>query len=114
RCPSNKGAFGNLSSYDASGIYCIYPDAAEYAGPAWTFGARHFAILGPRHVVAQRIHNGAASLSIIDVDRGIATPLSSDWHVFDALTIFNRHIYCIAARSDRLPAIMCLSTDGSE
>jgi dipeptidyl aminopeptidase/acylaminoacyl peptidase len=111
---SDQSGFWNLYSYDASGIYCIYADAAEYAGPAWAFGARHFVVLGPRHIVAQRVHNGAASLSIIDIDQGIATPLASDWHVFDGLTAFNRRIYCIAARSDRLPAIVWLDPIGGE
>jgi len=105
---SDQSGFWNLYSYDASGIYCIYADAAEYAAPAWSFGARHFAALGPRHLVAQRVHNGAASLSIIDIDQGIASPLASDWHVFDALTVSGHRIYCIAGRSDRLQAITWL------
>jgi dipeptidyl aminopeptidase/acylaminoacyl peptidase len=111
---SDQSGFWNLYSYDASGIYCIHADAAEYAGPAWVFGVRHFAVLGPRHVVAQRVHNGAATLSIIDVDQGIATPLASDWHEFDALTVVGRRIFTIASRSDRVPAIIWLSPEGDE
>jgi dipeptidyl aminopeptidase/acylaminoacyl peptidase len=111
---SDQSGFWNLYSYDSSGIYCIYSDAAEYAAPAWSFGARHFVALGPRHVVAQRIHNGAATMSIIDIDRGIATPLPSDWQVFDALTVSGGRIYCIAGRSDRLQAIIWLDPAGHD
>jgi dipeptidyl aminopeptidase/acylaminoacyl peptidase len=111
---SDQSSFWNLYSYDASGIYCVFPDAAEYAGPAWGFGSRHFAALGSRHVVAQRMHNGAASLSIIDVDQGIATPLPGEWQQFDALTVHSGRIHCIASRPDRLSAVVWLAADGSE
>jgi hypothetical protein len=48
--PRINPASGISIATTTSGIYCIYADAAEYAGPAWTFGARHFVVLGPRHV----------------------------------------------------------------
>ena len=58
---SDQNGFWNLYSYDASGIYCAYPDEAEYSGPAWGFGSKYYCVLGPRHVVAQRMHKGATS-----------------------------------------------------
>ena len=72
---SDQNGFWNLYSYDSSGIYCVYPDEAEYSGPAWGFGSKYYCVLGPRHVIAQRMHKGATNLLIIDVDNAMATPL---------------------------------------
>ncbi len=86
---SDQNGFWNLYSYDSSGIYCVYPDEAEYSGPAWVFGAKYYCVLGPRHVVAQRMHKGATSLLIIDVDNGMATPLATPWQAFFGIAMLN-------------------------
>ena len=44
---SDQSGFWNLYSYDPSGIYCVYPDEAEYCGPAWGFGSKYYCVLAP-------------------------------------------------------------------
>ncbi len=111
---SDQSGFWNLYSFDASGIYCVFPDDAEYCGPAWGFGSRHYCPVGSRHVVAQRIHNGASTLSIIDIDHGMATPLASDWPDIGSLTLIGDRVYFIGGRSDRLAAIVSIGLNGGD
>ena len=110
---SDQNGFWNLYSYDASGIYCVYPDAAEYSGPAWAFGTRYYCGVGPRHVVAQRMHNGSTSLLIIDVDHAMATPLLCEWQDFFGLAMLADRLYFIGGRPDRLAAIASIGLDGT-
>jgi len=37
---SDLNGYWNLYSYDDSDIYCIFPDEAEYGGPAWGFRSK--------------------------------------------------------------------------
>ena len=110
---SDQSGFWNLYSYDDSGIYCIYPDDAEYSGPAWGFGSKYFCVLSERHVVAQRMHKGATSLLVIDVDREMATPLASPWQAYFGLTALGGTLYFIGGSADRLSSIASMTLDGT-
>ena len=76
----------NLHAYDESGVYCLLPDDAEYAGPAWQFAASYFVPVGPSHVVARRVEDARSTLVVIDVDRGLASPLHDGCCSYAALT----------------------------
>jgi len=110
---SDQNGFWNLYSYDASGIYCVYPDEAEYSGPAWGFGSKYYCVLGTRHVVAQRMHKGATSLLIIDVDNGMATPLPSEWQAFFGLAIVGERLNFVGGSPDRLATITSMDLSGA-
>jgi dienelactone hydrolase len=110
---SDQSGFWNLYSYDDSGIYCVYPDDAEYSGPAWGFGSKYYCVVGDRHVVAQRMHKGAASLLVIDVDQEMATPLPSSWQSYFCLTALRGKLYFIGGSADRLSSIASISLDGT-
>ena len=72
---SDVDGYWNLYAYDGSGVYAVLPDAAEYAGPAWQFATTYYVPIGPRHVVARRVENGIASLVLVDLEQGLASPL---------------------------------------
>jgi dipeptidyl aminopeptidase/acylaminoacyl peptidase len=110
---SDQSGFWNLYSYDDSGIYCIYPDEAEYGGPAWSFGSKYYCVIGPRHIVAQRMHKGASSLLVLDVDRAMATPLPSPWQAYFGLTALAGTLYFIGGSADRLSSIASVALDGT-
>lgn len=72
---SDAGGYWNLHAYDESGVYCLLEEAAEYAGPAWQFGASYYVPVGPGHVVARRVAAGVPSLVVVDIEQGFASPL---------------------------------------
>ena len=83
---SDASGYWNLHAYDQSGVYCVLGDAAEYAGPSWQFGASYFVPLGSSHVVARRVEDGQSALVVIDIDRGLASPLHDGCCSYAALT----------------------------
>lgn len=83
---SDSSGYWNLHAYDESGVYCVLADDAEYAGPAWQFAASYFVPVGPIHVVARRVEDGQSTLVVIDVDRGLASPLHDGCCSYAALT----------------------------
>ncbi len=112
---SDQSGFWNLYSYDASGIYCVYPDDAEYSGPAWGFGSKYYCVLGPRHVVAQRMHKGATSAAD-HRRRSAASPrrLPSEWQdVRSDSTMLDERLYFIGGSPDRLATITSMDLSGA-
>ena len=109
---SDQSGFWNIYSYDASGIYCVYPDAAEFSGPAWNFGSTYYCVLGPKHIIAQRMYKGATSLLIIDVDNSMATPLPSPWHAYFGMATLRDRLYFVGGSPDRLATITSVSLSG--
>ena len=83
---SDESGFWNLHSYDASGVYCAVPDDAEYGLPMWHLDTRAYVVAGSRHVVAQRIEEGAAELVVADIDQGMTSPLPVDFTGYRSLT----------------------------
>ncbi len=72
---------------------------------------RYYCALGSHHVVAQRMHKGATSLLIIDVDNGMATPLASDWQAFFGLALDRGRLYFIGGSPDRLATITSIGSE---
>ena len=83
---SDANGYWNLHAYDASGVYCVLADRAEYAGPGWQFGASYFVAVGTNHVVARRLDNATPSLVVVDIDRGFASPLHDECCSYASLT----------------------------
>ena len=72
---SDPGGYWNLHAYDDSGVYCVFPEAAEFGGPAWQLAGSYYAVVGPEHVVARRVADGGQSLVAVDMAQGLASPL---------------------------------------
>jgi dipeptidyl aminopeptidase/acylaminoacyl peptidase len=110
---SDANGFWNVYRYDASGIYCVLDDGAEYADPPWVFGTASVARVGADHVVAARLREGTSELVLIDTATRFATPLDAGWIEHRSLAAGDRCVYFIGARSDAPPAVVCLPLDGS-
>ena len=98
---SDASGYWNLHAYDQSGVYCVLGDAAEYAGPSWQFGASYFVPLGPSHVAARRVEDGQSALVVIDIDRGLASPLHDGCCSYAALTRSPAGLAFVAGYPDR-------------
>ena len=103
---SDESGFWNLYSYDASGVYHAVPDEAEYGLPLWQLDTRAYVVAGPRHVVAQRIEDGAAELVVADVEQGMTSPLPVDYTSYRSLTRTDSGVAFIAGRGDDVAAIV--------
>ena len=103
---SDESGFWNLYSYDASGVYCAVPDDAEYGLPLWQLDTRAYVVAGPRHVVAQRIVDGAAELVVAEVEQGMTSPLPVDFTSYRSLTRTDAGVAFIAGRGDDVAAVV--------
>ncbi len=83
---SDQSGYWNLHSYDASGVRAAIADDAEYGLPMWSLGSTNYVVAGPGHVVAQRIEDGEAELVIADIERGVTTPLPTEFTSYRSLT----------------------------
>ena len=98
---SDASGYWNVHAYDESGVYCVLADDAEYAGPAWQFGASYFVPVGPSHVVARRVEDAQSTLVVIDVDRGLASPLHDGCCSYNALTRTPAGVAFVAGYPDK-------------
>ena len=103
---SDESGFWNLHSYDASGVYCAVPDDAEYGLPMWHLDTRAYVVAGSRHVVAQRIEEGAAELVVADIDQGMTSPLPVDFTGYRSLTRTDSGVAFIAGRRNDVAAVV--------
>ena len=108
---SDASGYWNLHAYDQSGVYCVLADDAEYAGPAWQFGASYFVPVGSGHVVARRVENGQSTLVVIDVDQGLASPLHDACCSYAALTRSRAGVAFVAGYPDRPSRVEELKLD---
>jgi dipeptidyl aminopeptidase/acylaminoacyl peptidase len=105
---SDQNGFYNLYCFDEQGIRCLLSDGADYAQPAWVFGQREYAIIDGGHVAAIRQTQAGPELVVINLNSGMASPLSGEgdpWRYFDSLCAQDNQLFFIAGYADRLPAI---------
>ena len=108
---SDVDGYWNLYAYDGSGVYAVLPDAAEYAGPAWQFANTYYVPVGPGHVVARRVDNGMASLVLVDLELGLASPLDDESSSYVDIVRTPKGIAYIAGFADRPKQIVELRLD---
>ena len=107
-CDAN--GFWNLYSYDSSGVYCIAEDAAEFGLAQWQFGMRAFVAVSERLLVATRIENNHEALVIVDVDRGLVSPLDERFSSYGSLTAVEDGVAFVGGQADALSAVVVLDT----
>ena len=111
---SDESGFWNLYCYDDSGVYAVIPDEAEYGLPQWSLGTTNFVVIGERHVIVQRIDQGARELVIVDVDIGMSSPLPADFTSYHSLARTDAGIAFIAGKRDDVAAVVELDIAGGK
>ena len=109
---ADPGGYWNLHAYDESGVYCVLPEAAEYAGPAWVLASTYFAPLGPDHLIARRVADGEQSLVAVDIPRGLATPVDDACASYADVVATDGGVAFIAGFADQPPGIAELTLRG--
>lgn len=98
---SDVSGFWNLHAHDAAGSRRVLADDAEHGGPAWTLGNADYAVVGPGQVVARRVADGVESLVLVDVERGVASPLHDACASYAHLAAFGHGVAFIAGDAHR-------------
>ena len=109
---SDRTGYWNLHAYDESGVYCLLEEPAEYAGPAWQFGAAYFAAVSPRHVVARRVAEGRQSLVMVDLELGLASPVDDEHSSYSDIVRSPSGVAFIAGSPSRSRRIVEMGLDG--
>ena len=111
---SDANGYWNLHAYDGSGVYCVLAEEAEYADPAWILANPSFAAIGDDHLVARRIVNGEPSLAVVDVARGLATPLDERCSSYASIVRSAGGVAFIAGFPDKAKCVAELTLDGRQ
>ena len=98
---SDVSGFWNLHAHDASGSRRVLADDAEYGAPAWELGAADYAVVDPGLVVARRVADGVESLVLVDIERGVASPLHDACASYAHLAAFGHGVAFIAGDTHR-------------
>ncbi len=113
---SDRSGWWNLHRVTPAGLTPVCPMAAEFAGPAWSFGARSYGFLSASTLVVAYTDGSEGRLARLDVGSGRLTPLTLPYADFANLTVAAGRILVRAAAPDRPSAILLIdpATGGHE
>jgi dipeptidyl aminopeptidase/acylaminoacyl peptidase len=95
---SDRSGFWNLYSRRGTGVHPVWPRAAEFAEPLWSFGQANYVLLGDGRAVAAFSERGLGKLAIIDLKAGTARDLNLPYVEFSHLVkIDSGHIAAITS-----------------
>lgn len=106
---SDSNGYWNLYRYDASGLYCVLEDGADYAHAAWVFGLADYTILDDTHVAMVRQTEGGQQLVLVNTATSMATPVTSEtdpWLSYQYLHAHAGKLLFVGTFSTRTPAIV--------
>ena len=103
---SDAQGYWNLHAYDQSGVRPILAEAAEHAGPAWQLGTPHYVAVDARHAVVQRVQDGVQSLAVIDLERGLGSPLHDACSSYSDLVRTESGVAFLAGAPDLPPRVV--------
>ena len=94
---SDRSGFWNLYAQRAGGVHAVWPRAAEFAAPLWSFGQSNYVLFGDGRAVAAFTQGGLSHLAVLDLKAGTARELDLPYVDFSHLTkIDSQHIAAVA------------------
>lgn len=106
---SDSNGYWNLYRYDASGLYCVLEDGADYAHAAWVFGLTDYTPLDATHVAMVRQTIEGQQLVLVNTKSSMATPVTGEsdpWISYQYLQARDGKVLFIGTFSDQTPAIV--------
>jgi dipeptidyl aminopeptidase/acylaminoacyl peptidase len=95
---SDRSGFWNLYAQRGNSAHAVWPHAAEFAGPLWSFGQANYVLLGDGRAVAAFNERGLEKLAIVDLKAGTARELNLPYVEFSHLVkIDGGHIAAITS-----------------
>jgi dipeptidyl aminopeptidase/acylaminoacyl peptidase len=97
---SDRSGFWNLYAQRADGVRAVWPRAAEFAGPLWSFGQSNYVLFGDGRAVVSFRDRGISHLAVLDLKAGTGRELNLPYVEFSHLTkIDSQHIAAVAGAS---------------
>lgn len=103
---SDRNDWWNIYRVSADAPVPVCPMSAEFAGPAWAFGSRWYAFLGPKTILACFSQDGASHLGRLDVGSGRLTRLDLPYSSFGGIAAQGGRVVLRAGGPDRPAAIV--------
>jgi dipeptidyl aminopeptidase/acylaminoacyl peptidase len=104
---SDRSGFWNLYSLGAGGAQPVWPRAAEFATPLWSFGQSNFVLLDDGRAVVCFRERGIARLAVVDLKKGTGRELDLPYVEFSHLTrIDSQHVAAVAGAAKSLASIV--------
>ena len=95
---SDRSGFWNLYAQRKAGVHAVWPRAAEFAEPLWSFGQSNYVLLGDGRAVVLFSERGIGRLAVLNLKSGEARELALPYVEFSHLTkVDGHHIAAIAA-----------------
>ncbi|HTB90473.1 MAG TPA: prolyl oligopeptidase family serine peptidase [Steroidobacteraceae bacterium] len=106
---SDRSGFWNLYADRAGGAQPIWPRAAEFATPLWSFGQSNYVLLGDGRAVVCFRERGFARLAVVDLKNGAARELDLPYVEFSHLTrVDSRHVAAVVGSAKSLASIVSI------
>jgi dipeptidyl aminopeptidase/acylaminoacyl peptidase len=112
---SDRSGFWNLYAARAAGeageagVKAIWPRAAEFAAPLWSFGQSNYVLLGDGRAVLCFRERGIARLAIVDLKGGTGRELDLPFVEFSHLTrVDSQHVAAIVGASKSPASIVSI------
>jgi dipeptidyl aminopeptidase/acylaminoacyl peptidase len=103
---SDRSGWWNIYRASDDGPVAVCPMSAEFAGPAWTFGSRWYAFLGPETILACFSQDGSWHLARLDIRAGRLSRLDLPYSSFGGIATLGDRVVLRAGGPDRPAAIV--------
>jgi dipeptidyl aminopeptidase/acylaminoacyl peptidase len=112
---SDRSGFWNLYADRAGGAQPIWPRAAEFAAPLWSFGQSNYVLLGDGRAVVCFRERGIARLAVVDLKKGTGRELDLPFVEFSHLTgVDSQHVAAVAGHAKSLASIVRIDIDSGK
>jgi dipeptidyl aminopeptidase/acylaminoacyl peptidase len=112
---SDRSGFWNLYAQKQGGARAVWPRAAEFASPLWSFGQSNYVLLGDGRAVLCFTERGIDRLALVDLNKGTGRVLELPYVQFSHLArIDARHIAAVAGASKSPLSIVSIEADGAK
>lgn len=112
---SDRSGFWNLYAHKQRGDRAVWPRAAEFASPLWSFGQSNYVLLGNGHAVLCFTERGIDRLAVVDLDKGTRRVLDLPYVQFSQLArIDAQHIAAVAGASQASLSIVSLDVGSAK
>jgi dipeptidyl aminopeptidase/acylaminoacyl peptidase len=106
---SDRSGFWNLYADRSGAARPVWPRAAEFAAPLWSFGQANYVLLDETRAVLCFRERGMARLAVVDLKKGGARELDLPYVEFSHLTrVDSQHVAAVVGAAKSLASIVSI------